>query len=44
MYTYKVYETVNNVKEGLSAYFPFFNNERLHQALGYRTPKEVNYN
>ena len=32
------------VKEGLSAYFPFYNNDRFHQALGYRTPKDVYYN
>ena len=40
----KGYETGKDVKEGLSAYFPFYNNERFHQALGYRTPKEVHYN
>ena len=38
------YETGKDVKEGLSAYFPFYNNERFHQALGYRTPEEVHYN
>lgn len=26
---------------GLSRYFPFYNEERPHQALGYRTPAEV---
>jgi putative transposase len=40
----KGYETGKEVKEGLSAYFPFYNNERFHQALGYRTPEEVHYN
>jgi putative transposase len=40
----KGYETGKDVKEGLSSYFPFYNNERFHQALGYRTPKEVYYN
>jgi putative transposase len=40
----KGYETGKAVKEGLSSYFPFYNNERFHQALGYRTPKEVYYN
>ncbi len=40
----KGYETGKDVKEGLSAYFPFYNNERFHQALGYRTPEEVHYN
>ncbi|HDH53486.1 MAG TPA: hypothetical protein ENH24_03265 [Nitrospirae bacterium] len=38
------YETGKEVKEGLSAYFPFYNNERFHQALGYRTPEKVYYN
>ena len=40
----KGYETGKDVKEGLSVYFPFYNNDRFHQALGYRTPKEVYYN
>jgi len=40
----KGYETGKDVKEGLSAYFPFYNNERFHQALEYRTPEEVHYN
>lgn len=40
----KGYETGKDVKEGLSAYFPFYNNERFHQALGYRTPEKVHYN
>ena len=40
----KGYETGKDVKKGLSAYFPFYNNERFHKALGYITPKEVYYN
>jgi putative transposase len=28
---------------GLSRYFPFYNTERPHQALGYRTPAEVHF-
>jgi len=28
-------------KAGLDAYFSFYNNQRPHQALGYRTPVEV---
>jgi len=40
----KGYETGKDVKEGLSAYFPFYNNERFHQALEYRTPEKVHYN
>ena len=26
---------------GLAAYFPFYNGQRRHQSLGYRTPAEV---
>lgn len=29
--------------EGLGAYFRFYNTERIHQALGYRTPAEVHW-
>ncbi|MBC7361722.1 MAG: transposase [Candidatus Aminicenantes bacterium] len=35
------YRTVSEAKESLEAYFRFYNTERLHQALGYRTPHEV---
>lgn len=35
------YETVPALQEGLSRYFSFYNNERLHQSLGYQTPAEV---
>jgi len=34
----KRYETVRQVKEGLTAYFDFYNHRRLHQALDYKTP------
>lgn len=37
----KDYETVREAKESLGRYFRFYNTERLHQALGYRTPLEV---
>jgi putative transposase len=37
----KSYEDVNECVAGLSAYFRFYNEERLHQALGYRTPRQV---
>jgi putative transposase len=35
------YRTVAEAREHLSAYFRFYNEERLHERLGYRTPHEV---
>lgn len=35
------YETVSEAREALARYFHFYNTERLHQSLGYRTPHEV---
>jgi putative transposase len=35
------YEAVPALREGLGRYFAFYNGERLHQSLGYRTPVEV---
>jgi putative transposase len=35
------YDGVKESKEGIGRYFVFFNEERPHQALGYRTPMEV---
>ncbi len=35
------YETVRELSAGLGRYFPFYNEERPHQSLGYRTPAEV---
>ncbi|MDI6809746.1 MAG: integrase core domain-containing protein, partial [Candidatus Eisenbacteria bacterium] len=37
----KSYETVAEAKESLAKYFHFYNTERLHESLGYRTPKEA---
>ncbi len=37
----KAYTTVREAKESLGSYFRFYNTERLHEALGYRTPLEV---
>ena len=35
------YATPRDARQGLSSYVRFYNQERLHQALGYRTPAEV---
>ena len=35
------YSTVPELRGGLGKYFPFYNEERLHQGLDYRTPGEV---
>jgi putative transposase len=35
------YEAVAQLQRGLGRYFPFYNEERPHQSLGYRTPAEV---
>jgi putative transposase len=35
------YETVPELTQGLGRYFPFYNDERPHQALAYRTPAAV---
>ena len=35
------YQSVPESVRGLGGYFNFYNHERLHQSLGYRTPDEV---
>lgn len=35
------YESVPALEQGLACYWPFYNHERPHQALEYRTPAEV---
>jgi putative transposase len=37
----KDYESVEDARRNLSAYITFYNRERLHQSLGYRTPEAV---
>jgi len=35
------YESVRDARQRLARYFAFYNEERFHQALGYRTPAAV---
>jgi putative transposase len=35
------YEHVRDLESGLTAYFWFYDEERLHQSIDYRTPAEV---
>jgi len=35
------YESVPELEQGLACYWPYYNHERPHQALEYRTPAEV---
>jgi putative transposase len=37
----KAYENVAQARHGIVAYFEFYNHQRLHQALGYRTPRQL---
>jgi putative transposase len=35
------YDSPRAARKALTGYFEFYNQERLHQSLGYRTPAEV---
>ena len=37
----KAYQSVAEARQGIAAYFDFYNHERLHQALSYRAPRQV---
>ena len=37
----KDYERVDDLYNGLEKYFQFYNQERRHQALDYRTPNDL---
>lgn len=40
VYLYQ-YQTVSEARKGLARYFTFYNTERLHESLGYKTPYEL---
>jgi len=35
------YRAVSEAREGIGRYLQFYNHQRLHQSLGYRTPAAV---
>ena len=37
----KDYESVTEARAGIERYFRFYNQERLHQSLQYRTPAAI---
>jgi len=37
----KEYANVSQARQGIKAYLEFYNRERLHQSLGYKTPEAV---
>lgn len=37
------FETVEEAIEKIGEYFIFYNNERIHQSLKYKTPAEVHF-
>ena len=37
------YDSVPQLQIGLTAYFDFYNHERPHQSLNYRTPAEEHF-
>lgn len=39
----KDYETVTEAKQGISEYIEFYNTDRPHQSLKYKTPAEIYY-
>ena len=39
----KDYRTVAEARDGLQLYFTFYNQQRIHQSLDYRTPYSVHF-
>ncbi len=40
----QAYQTVAEARPGINAYLEFYNRQRPHQSLGYRTPSEMYQN
>jgi putative transposase len=40
----KSYRNIHEAQRGLTEYFHFYNTERKHQSLDYRTPKDIYFN
>lgn len=40
----KSYRTIDEARKGLTDYFRFYNTERKHQSLDYRTPAKIYFN
>jgi transposase InsO family protein len=38
-----LYTSVADASNQLNAYFHFYNQKRLHQSLGYRTPQMIHF-
>jgi putative transposase len=38
---FKAYQNVADARHSIASYFTFYNRERLHQALSYRTPRQA---
>ena len=38
------YDNPREARIGINKYMKYYNHERLHQSLGYRTPEEVYFN
>ena len=39
----KQYVTVDDLYNGLRSYFEFYNHERPHQSLNYKTPYDIHF-
>ena len=40
----KDYQSISDLRAGLTDYFHFYNYERFHQSLNYKTPAEIYFN